>query len=236
LAHARLELLRQLDPKRRDQSYPRAMPAGDGWQAIALDDVEAHPWLGTELAWHPLREALGTHIVGMAGYTADRAGQELVEAHRETEGGRGHEEVYVVLRGHARFTLDGEQLEALAGTFVRVDPAVHRQAIATEPGTAVLALGGPPTFVPSASEWIERARPHLRSHPAEARRILDDLAQRRPDSAGVPIGEALLAAAQGDEAGAREHLRAALAQDPSVRAGLEAEPDLARLLPRRGEH
>jgi hypothetical protein len=219
-----------------DESYPRAMSAGDGWNAVVLDEIEAKPWLGTELAWHPLREALGTHIVGMSAYSAERAGQEVVEAHRETEGGRGHEEVYVVLRGYARFTLGGEQVEAPAGTFVRVDPAVHRHAIATEPGTAVLALGGPPTFVPSASEWIERARPHLRSNPAEARRILDDLAQRRPDSAGVPIGEALLAAAQGDEPSAREHLRAALAQDPSVRAGLEAEPELAGLLPRREEH
>ena len=94
----------------------------------------------------------------------------------------------------------------------------------------MLALGGPPTFVPSASEWIERARPHLRSDPAEARRILDDLARRRPDSAGIAIGEALLAVAQGDEAAAREHLRVAIEQDPSAVAGLSSEPDLAGLL------
>src|SRR5215218_2226808 len=176
------------------------MRSSEGWKAVALDEVEARPWPGTELAWHPLREALGTMIVGMAGYTAEREGQEVVEAHRETERGRGHEEVYAVLRGRARFTLDGEELDAPAGTFVRVSPKVHRHAIATEAGTQVLALGGPPTFVPSASEWIERARPHLRSNPAEARRILDDLAARRPDSAGIPIGEALLAAAQDDDA------------------------------------
>jgi hypothetical protein len=206
------------------------MASGEGWKALALDEVEALPWLGTELAWHPLREALGTRIVGMAAYSADRTGQEVVEAHRETEGGRGHEEVYVVLRGAARFTLDGGELDAPAGTLVRVDPGVHRHAVATEPGTAVLALGGPPTFVPSASEWIERARPHLRSDSAEARRILDDLAAQRPDSAGVAIGEALLAVAQGDEPAAREHLRAALAQDPGVREGLKSEPELARLL------
>ena len=206
------------------------MPERHGWKAIALDDVEARPWVGTELAWHPLREALGARIVGMAAYTAEQAGQEVVEAHRETEGGRGHEEVYVVLRGRARFTLEGEELDAPAGTFVRVSPEVHRHAIASEAGTAVLALGGPPTFAPSASEWIERARPHLHSNPAEARRILDDLAKRRPDSAGIPIGEALLAVAQGDEASAREHLRAALEQDPSVRAGLRSEPDLGPLL------
>jgi hypothetical protein len=206
------------------------MRASDGWKALALDEVEGRPWVGTELAWHPLREALGTRIVGLSAYSADRPGQEVVEAHAESEGGRGHEEVYVVLRGHARFTLDGEELDAPAGTFVRVDPAVHRHAVATEAGTAVLALGGPPTFVPSASEWIEKARPHLRSNPSEARRILDDLAAERPDSPGVGIGEALFAVAQGDEATAREHLRLVLAEDPGLRQALSTEPDLAPLL------
>ena len=83
------------------------MRGGDGWRAVALDEVEARPWLGTELTWHALREELGAHIVGMSAYTAEHAGQEVVEAHAENKGGRGHEEVYVVLRGRARFTLDG---------------------------------------------------------------------------------------------------------------------------------
>jgi hypothetical protein len=209
------------------------MPAGEGWRAVTLDEIEALPWVGTELAWHPLRAALGSRIAGMAAYTADRPGQEVVEAHRETQGGRGHEEVYVVLRGRAHFVLDGEELDAPAGTFVRVNPEVHRAAIATEAGTAVLALGGEPTFAPSASEWIERARPHLRSNPAQARRTLAELARERPDSAGLAIGEALLALAEGDEDAARAHVRAAIAKDPNVGPGIRADPDLAPLLERR---
>ena len=47
-----------------------------------------------------------------------------------------------MLRGCATFTLDGAQVDAPAGTFVVVDPAVHRRAVAAESGTAVLALGG----------------------------------------------------------------------------------------------
>jgi hypothetical protein len=121
-----------------------------------LDEVEPRPWPASELAWHPLRGALETRIVGMSAFTAKRAGQEVVEGHRETEGGRGHEEVYVVLRGRASLELDGQELDVPAGTFVLVsDPSVYRRAVAAEPGTAVLALGGPPTFQPSASEWIE---------------------------------------------------------------------------------
>lgn len=86
----------------------------------------------------------------------------LVEAHRESEDGRGQEEVYVVLRGRATFTFDGEVLDAPAGTFVAVAPEVKRSAVAAEAPAAVLALGGPPAFRPSASEWIEHT-PALRA-------------------------------------------------------------------------
>ncbi|MEA2161864.1 MAG: hypothetical protein QOD66_4244 [Solirubrobacteraceae bacterium] len=153
-----------------------------GWRALSLDDVEAVPWPGTELVWRPLRAALGTRIVGMAAYTAARAGQEVVEGHTESDDGRGHEEVYVVLRGRASFTLDGQSIDAPPGTFVVVsDPSVRRRAVATEPGTAVLALGGPPTFEPSPSEWIERARPLASTEPDRARALLAEALAMRPE-------------------------------------------------------
>jgi mannose-6-phosphate isomerase-like protein (cupin superfamily) len=198
-----------------------------GWAAIRLDEAEAIPWPGTELSWRPLRHPLGTQIVGMAAFTADRAGQEVVQAHRESEEGMGHEEVYVVLRGRATFTLDGTTLDAPAGTFVRVSPPVHRHAVAAEADTAVLALGGTATFQPSSSEWIERARPHIRSDPDRARAIVDDLRAQRPDSPGLPIADALLALGRGDEAAARERLSAADSRD---REALRADPDLGPLL------
>jgi quercetin dioxygenase-like cupin family protein len=198
-----------------------------GWTAIRLDELEAIPWPGTELTWRPVRHPLGARIVGMGAFTAERAGQEVVEAHRESDGGMGHEEVYVVLRGRATFTLDGDELDAPAGTFVRVEPAVHRHAVAVEPGTAVLALGGRPEFEPSSSEWIERARPHIRSNPERARAIVDDLRAQRPGSPGIPIAEALLAAGAGDDAAARAALSAV---DPRYRAALRTDPDLGPFL------
>src|SRR3954469_4326814 len=118
---------------------------GPGWKALDLDAIEAVPWRGTELVWRPVRQALGTRIVGMGAYTADRADQIVIEGHTESEDGMGHEEVYVVVRGRATFTLDGTELDAPAGTFVAVnDPGVHRRAVAAAPGRAVLALGRPP--------------------------------------------------------------------------------------------
>ena len=54
-----------------------------------------------------------------------------------------HEELYVVLEGGCRFTVDGEDVDAPRGTaiFVR-DPASKRAARATADGTIVLVVGG----------------------------------------------------------------------------------------------
>jgi hypothetical protein len=202
----------------------------DGWTFLSLDEVEALPWVGTELEWRPLREALGARIVGMAAFTASRAGQELIEGHAEDACGRGHEEVYVVLRGRATFTVDEETLDARARTFLKIDPDVFRHAVAAEPDTAVLALGGPPTFQPSASEWIERARPLLGSDPTRARELLDELRRERPDSPGVTIGEALYARSQGHEGAARELLASLISTKPELGSVLAQDPDLGDLV------
>jgi hypothetical protein len=199
-----------------------------GWKAVRIDDLEAIPFPGAETTWRPLRHAIGARIVGMGAYTAEKAGQDVVEPHVESEGGMGHQEVYVVLRGRARFTVDGTGFDAPAGTVVRVDPELHRHAVAVEDRTAVLALGGEPAFTPSSSEWIERARPHIRSDPERARAIVDELRAERPDSPGIPIAEALLAVGRGDEAAAT----AALARvEPRYRDALRSDPDLGALVP-----
>jgi hypothetical protein len=90
----------------------------------------------------------------------------------------------------------------------------------------VLALGGEPDFRPSASEWIERARPHLRSDPARARGILDELHALRPGSPGDLIGQALVA----EPAAARALLAEVLAAHPEYRGALAADPDLREFL------
>jgi hypothetical protein len=123
-----------------------------GYRVVNLDDVEALPGPGT-LTWRPVRLTLGLKAFGTNAYTADEPGVDVVEPHDEAK--LGHEEVYLVYRGAARFTLDGETFDAPAGTYVFIsDPKVHRHAIALEPGTTVMSFGGPPTFEPS--EWEGR--------------------------------------------------------------------------------
>jgi hypothetical protein len=204
---------------------------GTGWKALALDEVEAVPWRGTELVWHPVRSALGTRIVGMGGFTAERVGQVVIEGHTESEDGLGHEEVYVVLRGRATFTLDDTEVDAPAGTLLVVDdPGVYRRAVAAEAGTAILALGGPPVFVPSDSEWIERARPYLRSDPERAIRILEDLRAAKPDGPVAEVAATFLALARGDGPAAHATLARLLARRPDLRPLLADDADLEPLL------
>src|SRR5438067_387173 len=53
-----------------------------------------------------------------------------------------NEELYLVLRGRAVFELDGDRVDAPAGTFVFARAAVKRTAFAEEPGTTIVAVGG----------------------------------------------------------------------------------------------
>lgn len=167
----------------------------------------------------------------MAAFTAKQPGEILIEPHTEAEGGRGQQEVYVVIRGKARFLIDGSEVETPAGTLLRIDPKAHRGATALEVDTAVLALGGESTFEPSASEWIERARPHLRLDPSQASDIIDDLRRALPGDRGIDVGEALLAVAEGNESKARSIVAQLVAELPELRSVLARDPDLRGLLP-----
>jgi mannose-6-phosphate isomerase-like protein (cupin superfamily) len=123
-----------------------------GWQSVRLEEVEPIPVVGGKLLWRPLRRTLDVGAFGINAYVAPAAGDDVVEEH--TEQSLGHEEIYFVLTGHATFELDEETLDAPAGTVVFVrDPAVKRHARAEEPGTSVLAVGGPRDRAYEPSPW-----------------------------------------------------------------------------------
>lgn len=88
----------------------------------------------------PVRHHFGITTFGVTTWTADAAGDRLINEHDETE--LGQEELYLVLQGRARFEFDGEPVEAGAGTFVFAQPAVKRTAFAEEAGTTLVAMGG----------------------------------------------------------------------------------------------
>ena len=74
---------------------------------------------------------------------ARRPRDEVIKRHDESE--HGHEELYLVLSGHATFTVGGDELDAPAGTCICIsDIGAERVAVAQEPDTVVLSIGSKP--------------------------------------------------------------------------------------------
>ncbi len=196
-----------------------------------LDELESIPGPGT-LTWRPVRAHFDIRAFGCNAYTAGAAGEDVVEPHDEATD-PGHEELYFVHAGRARFTLDGDELEAGAGTYVFVrDPSVYRHAVALEPGTTVLSFGAPPAFEPSAWEWSFRAEPLMETDPERARAVLEDGLRARPESAGIEYALARLEALQGQRDAALAAARRALELVPAeqreeLRADMREHPALA---------
>src|SRR3954470_3925368 len=100
-----------------------------GWEVIHVDELDSIPVAG--VVWHPVRRRLGVRAFGINAYTAEGVGKHVVEEHEESGGGGGHEEPYLVVRGHATFTVDDETIDAPAGTIVFIrDPKLKRVALA----------------------------------------------------------------------------------------------------------
>ena len=99
---------------------------------MRLDEIERR---GRDI---PVREHLGIHAFGVNAFTP---GEDNLLIGEHNEAGSGQEELYIVLDGTATFEIDGETVDAPAGTFVFVPPESRRKA--TGVGT-VLALGGTP--------------------------------------------------------------------------------------------
>jgi quercetin dioxygenase-like cupin family protein len=186
-------------------------------------ELESFPVGKHGLIWHPIRSRLGIRPFGMNSYTSAEVGGEIVEEHSEET--YGHEEVYIVVSGRATFTLNGEEVDAPAGTIVHLpDPSVQRSAVAVEPETRVLAVGGKPgeAYLPSAWELFFRAS----SLPAEeALRLVEDSeGYNMVDAAGYQYNLACYRALAGKREEAVEAFRKAHELDPE-RVGRYAADD-----------
>jgi quercetin dioxygenase-like cupin family protein len=193
-----------------------------------VEEVDGVPVFGT-LVWKPIRRTLGVTAFGINAYTGAAAGDEVVEDHTETQ--LGHEEIYAVLSGHATFTVDGEEVDAPAGTLVYLDdPAQQRRAVAREAGTTVLAIGGVPgKHEPSAWEYFFPALPAIREGDYEtARRILEQgLAEK--DAAVIHYQLACVEALDGNGERALAELQRAVEREPRFAQAAQGDDDFASI-------
>jgi quercetin dioxygenase-like cupin family protein len=119
---------------------------------VRFDDAELP-------AWKPVRRHLGVEAFGTNAYVGASPGDVVIERHDEMPkpGEQAHQELYLVLEGRARFTVDGSSFEVDPGGIVFIDdPRLVREAVAVEPQTVVFAVGAPPESVFTPSEWEER--------------------------------------------------------------------------------
>jgi mannose-6-phosphate isomerase-like protein (cupin superfamily) len=135
----------------------------------------------------PIRRHLDIGAFGVNAYRGDDAGSAVISDHVETL--TGHEELYVVVEGHATFTVDGEDVDAPAGTFVFVgDPATRRSAVAKEPGTTVLVVGAPPGHAFEVGPWEEAQEAmgfYREERYGEAADVLRRALEQHPDNASL---------------------------------------------------
>lgn len=199
-----------------------------GYEVVRSGELDSIPVI-EGLVWHPVRRRLGVQAFGINLYTAESVGGHVVERH--TEESLEHQEIYFVVSGHARFTLDGQEIDAPAGTFVFIsDPKLQREAVSLADGTTVLAVGGKPgeAYRPSAWESWFVASPHdsAGDHARAADVMLEDweLHQRHP-SYLYYLAEQEAKAGRTDDA--REHLRTAIELRPELRERAQKEDAFA---------
>ena len=197
-------------------------------KAVRLDELEGIPVFGT-LVWKPIRRPLGVTAFGINAYTAAAAGDEVVEDHTEEQ--LGHEEIYVVVTGHATFTVDGEEVDAPAGTLVYLDDVSQRRhAVAKIAGTTVLAIGGVPgKHETSAWEYFFPAVAATRNGDYDtARRLLEEgIAEK-----DVPVMHyqlACLEALAGNRERALDELAGAAEAEERLRRAAQTDEDFASI-------
>jgi quercetin dioxygenase-like cupin family protein len=142
-------------------------------------------------SWIPIRDRLGIAAFGVNAFRADEAGGSVISEHTELMA--KHEELYVVVSGHATFTIGGDEVDAPVGTLVFVsDPQARRGAVAVEAGTTVLVVGGRPgepfRISPWEASWKESGDAmalYRAQRYAEAADVLREAVERYPESAGL---------------------------------------------------
>jgi mannose-6-phosphate isomerase-like protein (cupin superfamily) len=128
-------------------------PENDATYKIAhIDDLPYEEGSSPGTEWKPVRRIFSIGSFGTALARATTAGDVLTHDHDEVEA--QHEELFLIVSGHATYRVDGEEIDAPAGTFLYVpDPATMRGAVALEAGTTMFVVGAEPGAAFAPSDW-----------------------------------------------------------------------------------
>ena len=109
------------------------------YEKAHIDEIASNQWPH----WIPVRHHFGIETFGINLWRGRDDGT-LIPEHDHGED--DVPELYFTVDGHATFTVDGEEVDAPAGTCLWVrEASTTRTATARDPGTLVLSVGaGPP--------------------------------------------------------------------------------------------
>jgi mannose-6-phosphate isomerase-like protein (cupin superfamily) len=209
-----------------------ATATGTGFSVLTLDGTTGDENEGRIRV--DVRRELGIQAFGTNAYRSVEGG-ELIREH--DEGGfhvanGDQEELYVVIEGRATFNVDGEKVEAPAGTAVHVRPESKRSAVAEEPGTTVLVVGGAPgeAYLVLPQEFNDAFEAYNQKDYERSIEIYRGiLASGFPNEAGIIYNIACNEALLGRTDNAIEHLMTAIAADPRAVELARTDSDLDSL-------
>jgi tetratricopeptide (TPR) repeat protein len=197
---------------------------------VHVDELDAIE-MSDGFVWRPIRRRFDIRGFGVNAYSPRQAGSQVVEEH--TESRLGHEEIYLVLRGRARFTVDGDDHELGPGQLVFVrDPSLRRGAVALDDDTLVLALGGKPGEPHRVSAWepMFAAVPYAREERwDDAIRMHEEALVDQPDHPALLYNLACMEARAGRHVDALLHLERAVEVDPKYAEYARGDSDFAAI-------
>jgi tetratricopeptide (TPR) repeat protein len=173
---------------------------------------------------------LGVRALGLNAFFARATGDQLIERHDEAGAGSGHhEEAYIVVAGSAAFTVGDEKIDAPAGTVVFVpDVSTTRGAVATEPDTVAIVVGGPadrPLPVSPFEYWFVAEAPYREGDYERAIEIARKGLEEWPDHPTLHYQLACYHALAAQTEQALEHLDQAIEGDPRAREWAQTDED-----------
>ena len=198
----------------------------NGYAVAHLDEIDELD--DGRCPMRPVRHHLGITSFGVNAWTAREAGDRIINEHEEEEPD-SNEELYLVLQGRAVFELDGERLDAPAGTFVFARPGVKRTAFAEEPGTTIVAVGGTPGKAYELTGWELWAPLRSQYEKGEYAEVADrlrPLVEAHPQYALLFYNLACLESLTGRTTDAVDHLRRAIDMSEQFRAYAKEDSDL----------
>jgi mannose-6-phosphate isomerase-like protein (cupin superfamily) len=112
------------------------------YKVARLEEIEHIPYKEAKMG--RVRHELGIEAFGVNSWVGQNVGDRVIPEHAEDQPD-DPEELYVVVRGHARFEVGDDTIDAPQGTLVFVPAGPNRRtAFAQEAGTRVVAVGATP--------------------------------------------------------------------------------------------